>query len=162
MCIINDPLFSFLCKMWLPTIIVDCCMKPVGSFAPPAVISPRKWKKPGLLNDPPESTVPMISDSGFINKQFFLKCEAGKLMHKHSALGISQSDVCLFSRNSYEKVANMKIAKESFQITGLRPTNQEFFLMRIFYHQKSLTSPKEIWKKTHPAKLTRNYKCLCL
>jgi hypothetical protein len=88
----------------------------------------------------------------------------GKWMHYYPGYGTSQSDIYLIFRNAYENINKIKIAKKLFQVTGLEPFNTGFFflLMWIFVHQKSLVGPKEICKRTHPAELVRDYKCLCL
>jgi hypothetical protein len=53
--------------------------------------------------------------------------EANQWLYNHPGLGIPQSDIYLIFRNAYEKVAKMKIAKESLQATGLHPFNPDFF-----------------------------------
>ena len=73
----------------------------------------------------PEGTVPMISSGGFINMGIFFEGEAEKQMHDYPGLGIPQRDICLIFRNGYENIVYMNIAKESFQVTGLLPANQD-------------------------------------
>ncbi|PNF19310.1 hypothetical protein B7P43_G07304 [Cryptotermes secundus] len=50
------------------TVTVVCCI-----FVPPAMIFARKWMKPELFTDAPEGTLPMISDTGFINTELFVE-----------------------------------------------------------------------------------------
>ncbi|PNF34161.1 hypothetical protein B7P43_G18194 [Cryptotermes secundus] len=42
-------------------------------FVPPAMIFARKRMKPELFTDAPEGTLPMISDTGFINTELFVE-----------------------------------------------------------------------------------------
>jgi hypothetical protein len=69
------------------------------------------------------------------------------------------SDICFIFRNASEKVAKMKMAKESFHITGLQLFNPDVFSDDDFL-------PTEINRPqgnlTEDPKLVRKYKCLCL
>jgi len=49
--------------------------------------------------------------------------ESDKRMLNHPGLVVLQSDICLIFQNTCGKVANMKKAKEVFQITGLLSFN---------------------------------------
>lgn len=75
----------------------------------------------------PEGTVPVISSGGFTNMGIFVEGEADNEMHKYPGLGIPQSDICFIFPNVYENVAYMYMAKESFQVTVLRPANPDVF-----------------------------------
>jgi hypothetical protein len=92
-------------------------MNPVGFFVLPATNFPKKQN--GAGKNSPDGTVPMISDSGFTNKEIFIEGEADKWMHNYPRLGIPRSEICLICRNAYENIANMNMAKETFQVTGL-------------------------------------------
>jgi len=95
-------------------------MNPVGFFLyhlPQIFLKQRI--EPELFKNAPESTVPMISNSGFTNKELFFEDEANKWKHNYPRLGIPRSEICLICQNAYENVANMNIAKETFQVAGL-------------------------------------------
>jgi len=62
-------------------------------------------------------------------------------MLTHPGLAVLQSDICLILQNTCVKFANMKRAKEVFQITGLHLTH--VFSDVDFSHQKSVISCKE-------------------
>jgi hypothetical protein len=48
-------------------------MSPTDIFVPPAMIFARKLMNPELFTDAPERTLPMISDTGFINTELFIE-----------------------------------------------------------------------------------------
>ncbi|XP_068085591.1 uncharacterized protein [Anabrus simplex] len=54
------------------TVTVVCCFSPTGIFIPPAIIFPRKRMNVQLYQDAPEGTLPLISDSGYMNTELFL------------------------------------------------------------------------------------------
>jgi hypothetical protein len=58
-------------------------------------------------------------------------------------LAVVQSDICLIFQNTCGKVADMKKAKEVFQITGIHSFNTDVFSDVDFSHQKSVISSKE-------------------
>jgi len=58
--------------------------------------------------------------------------ESDKRMLNHPGLAILQSDICLIFQNTCGKFANMKKAKEVFQITGLHSFNICLFILFIF------------------------------
>ena len=49
-----------------------CCFSASGVYVPPALIFPRKKMSPELYNAGPSGTLPLISDSGFINSELFV------------------------------------------------------------------------------------------
>lgn len=55
------------------TITLVCAMSATGNYVPPAFIFPRKRMKGYLLNNAPEGSIGMVSDSGFINTGLFLE-----------------------------------------------------------------------------------------
>lgn len=55
------------------TITLVCAMSATGNFVPPAFIFPRKRMKGHLLNNAPEGSVGMVSDSGFINSDLLIE-----------------------------------------------------------------------------------------
>jgi len=63
-------------------------------------------------------------------------------MHNHPSLGSPQIDVCRIFWKVYKKSANMKITKESFQVTGLNPDvypNEDFLPSEVMNRpQKTL------------------------
>ncbi|KAJ8935133.1 hypothetical protein NQ318_015788 [Aromia moschata] len=50
-----------------------CCANAAGFYVPPALIFPRKREKKELLHGAPTGTILMVSDTGFINTDLFLK-----------------------------------------------------------------------------------------
>ncbi|KAB0801970.1 hypothetical protein PPYR_02363 [Photinus pyralis] len=50
-----------------------CCVSAAGHYIPPALIFPRKREKQELLDGAPAGSILMVSDSGFINTDLFLK-----------------------------------------------------------------------------------------
>jgi hypothetical protein len=96
-----------------------------------------------LLSLPPRSINKLqLLDRGiFGSLEKVYIAEADKWMHNHPELGIPQSDIF---RNASEKVAKMKIAKNYFMLQDYIHLTQTCFLIRIFFHQKSLIGPKEI------------------
>lgn len=54
------------------TITLVCAMSATGNFVPPAFIFPRKRMQGYLLNNAPEGSIGMVSDSGFINTNLFI------------------------------------------------------------------------------------------
>lgn len=54
------------------TITIVCCMSPTGIFVHPAMIFPRKRMKPELYYGAPHGTLPLISDSGYMNSEIFI------------------------------------------------------------------------------------------
>ncbi|XP_063241776.1 uncharacterized protein LOC134541949 [Bacillus rossius redtenbacheri] len=82
-----------------------------------------------LLSLPPHATHKLQPlDRGFFGplKSMFA-IEAEKWMHNHPGRAISNSDICFLFRNSYEKVATMEKAKNSFRATGIYPYNPDVF-----------------------------------
>lgn len=55
------------------TVTVVCCMSAAGAYVPPAIIFPRKRRKPELLNGAPPDSLLLTSDSGYINGPLFLE-----------------------------------------------------------------------------------------
>nr|XP_034195125.1 uncharacterized protein LOC117611280 [Osmia lignaria] len=55
------------------TITLVCAMNVTGNYVPPAFIFPRKRMKGYLLNNAPEGSIGMVSDSGFINTDLFIE-----------------------------------------------------------------------------------------
>lgn len=55
------------------TITIVCAMSATGNYVPPAFILPRKRMQGYLLNNAPEGSIEMVSDSGFINTDLFLE-----------------------------------------------------------------------------------------
>ncbi|GBO08686.1 hypothetical protein AVEN_262646-1 [Araneus ventricosus] len=49
------------------TVTVVCCMSATGVFVPPASILPRKRMNPLLYKNAPNGTLPLISDTGYMN-----------------------------------------------------------------------------------------------
>ena len=66
-------------------------MKPVGFFVTHAKIFLRKGMKPELLKHAGEGIVPVLSDSRFINKEFFVD------WLKHYEIYANQQKMILFS-----------------------------------------------------------------
>ncbi|GBN42246.1 hypothetical protein AVEN_185544-1 [Araneus ventricosus] len=54
------------------TVTAVCCMSATGVFVPPAFILPRKKMNPLLYKDAPIATLPVISDTGYINSHLFI------------------------------------------------------------------------------------------
>lgn len=50
-----------------------CCMGATGQYIPPALVFPRKRMKPELTDRAPAGTLQLVSDSGFINSELFLR-----------------------------------------------------------------------------------------
>lgn len=50
-----------------------CCASARGFYVPPALIYPRKREKQEFLYGAPEDTIMLLSDSGFINTELFIK-----------------------------------------------------------------------------------------
>ena len=72
--------------------------------------------------------------------------EFDKWMHNHPRLGSPQSGICRIFRKVYEKVANMKITNEPFQVTGLQPLNADdffFFFNFQVHHPRCVGSIKK-------------------
>jgi hypothetical protein len=59
-----------------------CCLSAVGNYIPPALIFTRKRQKPELMNGAPSGSILMISDSGYMNTDLFLKW----FQHLHSVV----------------------------------------------------------------------------
>ena len=51
---------------------VAACFSASGIYIPPVVIFPRKRMKPELYKGAPVSTLPLISDTGYMNQDIFL------------------------------------------------------------------------------------------
>lgn len=54
------------------TITLVCAMSATGNFVPPVFIFPRKRMQGYLLNNAPEGSIGIVSDSGFINTDLFI------------------------------------------------------------------------------------------
>lgn len=54
------------------TITLVCAMSATGNFVPPVFIFPRKRMQGYLLNNAPEGSIGVVSDSGFINTDLFI------------------------------------------------------------------------------------------
>ncbi|GBO29356.1 hypothetical protein AVEN_121358-1 [Araneus ventricosus] len=54
------------------TITAVCYMSATGVFVPPALILPRKRTNPLLYKDAPNATLPLISDTGYMNSHLFI------------------------------------------------------------------------------------------
>ncbi|GBL88934.1 hypothetical protein AVEN_159024-1 [Araneus ventricosus] len=54
------------------TVTVVCCMSATGVFVPPASILPRKRMNPLLYKDAPNGTLPLISNTGYMNSRLFI------------------------------------------------------------------------------------------
>ncbi|GBL83386.1 hypothetical protein AVEN_110693-1 [Araneus ventricosus] len=54
------------------TVIAVCCMSATRVFAPPTLILPRKRMNPLLYKDAPNGTLPLISDTGYMNSHLFI------------------------------------------------------------------------------------------
>ncbi|GBN35740.1 hypothetical protein AVEN_133210-1, partial [Araneus ventricosus] len=64
------------------TVTAVCCMSAAGVFVPSALILPRKRMNPLLYKDAPNETLPLISDTGYMNSHLFIDCL--KYFVKHS------------------------------------------------------------------------------
>lgn len=63
-----------------------CCFNAAGNYIPPALIYPRKREKEELLNGAPTGSLLMVSDSGFINTDLFLKWLVHFQKYTHSSI----------------------------------------------------------------------------
>ena len=53
-------------------VTVVCSMSPTGIYVPPAIIFPRKRMNDDLYRDAPEGSLPLISDTGYMNTELFI------------------------------------------------------------------------------------------
>ncbi|GBN35069.1 hypothetical protein AVEN_240856-1 [Araneus ventricosus] len=72
----------------------ECCR----SFVPSALILPRKRMNPLLYKDAPNETLPLISDTGYMNSHLFIDCL--KYFVKHSKPS-AEDPVLLIADNHY-------------------------------------------------------------
>jgi hypothetical protein len=70
--------------------------------------------------------------------------EAEKCMYNHSGLEFPQSDIWIIFLNAYETVASMKKAKKHFKLEDYIHLTQMCLLIRIFFYQKSVMSPRKL------------------
>lgn len=102
-------------------VTVVCCMSASGNFVPPAMIFPRQKMNPDLYRGAPEGTLPLYSESGYMNADLFLRW----LQHfKDDTLPSKEHPVLLVLDNhvSHCTIEAIKFCRENYiHLLGLPP-----------------------------------------
>jgi len=77
-------------------------------------------------------------------------------MLNHPGLAVLQSDICLIFQNTCGKVANMKRAKEVFQITGLHSFNTCVFWCGFFPSKVSNRAARN-WNENPTGEISKEF-----
>jgi hypothetical protein len=88
--------------------------------------------------------------------------EFDKWVHNHPGLWSPQSDIYLIFRNAYEKVANKKISKESFNDTGLHPFNPDGFPDEDILPSEVMNRHQENLKEDPPSETSKELQNACV
>ncbi|GBO42406.1 hypothetical protein AVEN_110892-1 [Araneus ventricosus] len=78
------------------TITAVCCRSATGVFVPPALILPRKRMNPLLYEDAPNGTLPLVSDTSYIDSHLFIDWLKHCVKHAKPS---TEDDVLLIADN---------------------------------------------------------------
>jgi len=100
---------------------VVCCMSAAGNYVPPAMIFPRVRMNEELFRDVPVGTLPLVSESGYMNSDLFMKW----LQHfKNNVFPTAENPVLLILDNhkSHCTLAGIEFCRENnIILLGLPP-----------------------------------------
>lgn len=148
------------------TVTVVCCMSAAGNYVPPAMIFPRKRRKPELADGAPPGTILFTSDSGYINTDLFLEW----LNHFQSHVKSSAEDPTLLVLDNHSSHVSLQatlFAREhNIHIVTLpphsshktQPLDRCFFKpLKDFYSQAC-----EQWLLNNPGRTITQYQVASL
>lgn len=138
-----------------------CCFSASGIYVPPILVFPRKRMKEEYLNGAPPETLGLLSDSGYINSDLFLKW----LEHfKHHVKPSEDSPVLLILDNhtSHININTITYCRTNFiHLVSIpphsshrtQPLNRCFFKPLKDYYAYHY----DIWTTTHPGRVVTLY-----
>ncbi|GBN70009.1 hypothetical protein AVEN_244283-1 [Araneus ventricosus] len=90
-----------------------CCMSATRVFVPPALILPRKRMNPLFYKDAPNETLPLISDTGYMNSHLFI--DWLKYFPKHAKP--SAEDTVLLIADNHTSHCSFVLSRESYNFS---------------------------------------------
>lgn len=122
------------------TITAICCMNANGHYIPPAFIYPRKRPRDELLDGGPSQSICMVSDSGFVNSELFVKW----LPHFNHFVHPTEEDPVLLildNHSSHISLEVVKYARENNIVIVTLPPHGSHKLQPL---DRSLFSPLKV------------------
>ncbi|GBM01178.1 hypothetical protein AVEN_253588-1 [Araneus ventricosus] len=107
-------------------------MSATGVFVPPALISPRKRMNPLLYKDAPSATLPLISDTDYMNSHLFIDWLKHFVKHAKPStedpvllIADNHTSHCSLPAKAYSATARVQLAEKAFPVTGIEPNNPD-------------------------------------
>ena len=143
------------------TITILCCVSAVRSYVPPLMIFPRKYMNDRLMHNAPPLAIGLVSDSGWINEELFVKW----LQHFGKCTNSSTSNKQLLivdGHGSHKSLAAITLARQ-LGITmislpphtthKLQPLDRAFFgPLKCYFNQAC-----DQWMVNHPGHRITDY-----
>lgn len=143
------------------TVSIVCCMSAAGLYVPPAIIFPRKRRKPELIDGAPPGSILLTSESGYSNTDLFLEW----LVHFQNHVKASEEDPALLILDNHTSHTSLKavlFAREhNIQMLSLSPHSSHktqpldrcfFKPLKDFYSQAC-----EKWLLCNPGRTITQY-----
>lgn len=148
------------------TVTVVMCMSAIGLFVPPAFIYPRKRIKSELIEGGPVESICMVSDSGFVNTNLFVKW----LYHFNCFVGPSSDDPVLLiidNHSSHISLEGTNYAREHNIVILTLPPHGSHKLQPLDVAVHSPLKTKysiecERWMNLHPGRGITQYQVASL